>query len=203
MTQPTSTATNVNWQATRQETMRALVWRRFRKHKPAMFCAAVLAVIVLGCVFVPLILGYDAYNAPVELRRQPPTLTHPFGTDELGRDLMMRIWVGGRVSLVIGVAAVFIAITIGTLVGAVAGFYGGKIDNVLMRFNDFMLSIPNLFVLLIVAQLLRSLNLPEISGGPVPIIAIIGALSWMGAARLVRGQFLSLKAKEFVDAARV
>ncbi len=183
--------------------MRALVWRRFRKHKPAMFSAAVLALIVIGCVFVPLVLGYDPYNAPVELRRQPPALTHLFGTDELGRDLMMRIWVGGRVSLVIGVAAVFIAITIGTLVGAVAGFYGGKIDNVLMRFNDFMLSIPNLFILLIVAQLLRSLNLPEISGGPVPIIVIIGALSWMGAARLVRGQFLSLKAKEFVDAARI
>jgi peptide/nickel transport system permease protein len=205
MTQITSTATNLNWQvqASRQESMRALVWRRFRKHKPAMFSAAVLAVIVLGCVFVPLILGYDAYNAPVELRRQPPTLPHPFGTDELGRDLMMRIWVGGRVSLVIGVAAVFIAITIGTFVGAVAGFYGGKIDNALMRFNDFMLAIPNLFILLIVAQLLRSLNLPEISGGPLPIIVIIGALSWMGAARLVRGQFLSLKAKEFVDAARI
>jgi peptide/nickel transport system permease protein len=205
MTQITSTATNLNWQvqASRQESMRALVWRRFRKHKPAMFSAAVLAVIVLGCVFVPLILGYDAYNAPVELRRQPPTLPHPFGTDELGRDLMMRIWVGGRVSLVIGVAAVFIAITIGTFVGAVAGFYGGKIDNVLMRFNDFMLAIPNLFVLLIVAQLLRSLNLPELSGGPLLIIVIIGALSWMGAARLVRGQFLSLKAKEFVDAARI
>lgn len=183
--------------------MRALVWRRFRKHKPAMFSAVVLALIVIGCVFVPLVLGYDPYNAPVELRRQPPALTHLFGTDELGRDLMMRIWVGGRVSLVIGVAAVFIAITIGTLVGAVAGFYGGKIDNVLMRFNDFMLAIPNLFILLIVAQLLRSLNLPELSGGPVLIIVIIGALSWMGAARLVRGQFLSLKAKEFVDAARV
>ncbi|MBM3131165.1 MAG: ABC transporter permease [Chloroflexi bacterium] len=183
--------------------MRALVWRRFRKHKPAMFSAAVLAVIVLGCVFVPLILGYDPYNAPVELRRQPPSLTHLFGTDELGRDLMMRIWVGGRVSLVIGVAAVFIAITIGTLVGAIAGFYGGKIDNALMRFNDFMLAIPNLFILLIVAQLLRSLNLPELSGGPLLIIVIIGALSWNGAARLVRGQFLSLKAKEFVDAARM
>ncbi|MEW5718463.1 MAG: ABC transporter permease [Chloroflexota bacterium] len=205
MTTTTQTIGKVTWQARggRQETMRALVWRRFRKHKPAMFSAVVLALIVIGCVFVPLVLGYDPYNAPVELRRQPPALTHLFGTDELGRDLMMRIWVGGRVSLVIGVAAVFIAITIGTLVGAVAGFYGGKIDNVLMRFNDFMLAIPNLFILLIVAQLLRSLNLPELSGGPVLIIVIIGALSWMGAARLVRGQFLSLKAKEFVDAARV
>jgi peptide/nickel transport system permease protein len=195
----------VNWEARggRQESMAAKTWRRFRKHKPAMIGAALLALIVIGCVFVPLILGYDPYNAPVELRRQPPSLAHLFGTDELGRDLMMRIWVGGRVSLIIGVAAMLISISLGTLVGAVAGFYGGWIDTLLMRFNDFMLSIPNLFVLLLVAQLLRTMNLPEISGGPLPIIVIIGALSWMGAARLVRGQFLSLKAKEFVDAARV
>lgn len=183
--------------------MRAITWRRFRKHKPAMLSLVVLAVIVGGCVLAPLILGYDPYNAPVEIRRQPPSSAHLFGTDELGRDLMMRIWVGGRVSLVIGVAAMLISIWIGTLVGAVAGFYGGWIDNGLMRFNDFMLSIPNLFILLLCAQLLRTLNLPEISGGPIPIIIIIGALSWMGAARLVRGQFLSLKAKEFVDAARM
>ena len=168
-----------------------------------MISLVVLAVIVGGCVLAPLILGYDPYNAPVEIRRQPPSSANLFGTDELGRDLMMRIWVGGRVSLVIGVAAMLISIWIGTLVGAVAGFYGGWIDNGLMRFNDFMLSIPNLFILLLCAQLLRTLNLPEISGGPIPIIVIIGALSWMGAARLVRGQFLSLKAKEFVEAARM
>jgi peptide/nickel transport system permease protein len=131
------------------------------------------------------------------------SFAHLFGTDELGRDLLMRIWVGGRVSLLIGVSAMLISIFIGTIVGAVAGFYGGWIDNLLMRFTDFMLSIPTLFILLLVAQLLRTMNVPEISGGPVPIIVIIGALSWMGAARLVRGQFLSLKAKEFVEAARV
>jgi len=195
----------VNWEARggRQESMVTMTWRRFRKHKPAMFSAAILALIVIGCLFAPLILGYDPYNAPVELRRQPPSLAHLFGTDELGRDLMMRIWVGGRVSLIIGVAAMSISITIGTFVGAIAGFYGGTVDTLLMRFNDLMLSIPNLFVLLLVAQLLRTMNLPEISGGPLPIIVIIGALSWMGVARLVRGQFLSLKAKEFVDAARV
>ncbi len=195
----------VNWEARggRQESMAAMTWRRFRKHKPAMFSAAILTIIVVGCVFVPLIFGYDPYNAPVELRRQPPSIAHLFGTDELGRDLLMRIWVGGRVSLIIGVAAMLLSITIGTFVGAVAGFYGGKVDTLLMRFNDFMLSIPQLFILLLVAQLLRTMNLPEISGGPLPIIVIIGALSWMGAARLVRGQFLSLKAKEFVDAARV
>jgi len=186
-----------------QKSLRAIVWRRFRKHKPAMFSALILTLIVLGCIFVPLILGYDPYNAPVELRRQPPSAAHLFGTDELGRDLLMRIWAGGRVSLMVGVAAMSLAIIIGTLIGALAGYYGGVIDIVLMRFTDFMLSIPNLFLLLIVAQLLRSMNIPELSGGPVPIIAIIGALSWTGAARLVRGQFLALKNKEFVDAAKI
>jgi len=205
MTTSTQSIGQVNWEARggRQESMLALTWRRFRKHKPAMFSAAILAIIVVGCVFVPLIFGYDPYNAPVELRRLPPALTHLFGTDELGRDLMMRIWVGGRVSLIIGVAAMVLSITIGTFVGAVAGFYGGTVDTLLMRFNDFMLSIPQLFLLLLVAQLLRTMNLPEISGGPLPIIVIIGALSWMGAARLVRGQFLSFKAKEFVEAAQM
>jgi len=183
--------------------MLALMWRRFTKHKPAMLSLLILAIIVVGCVLAPLVVGYDPYNAPVELRRQPPSLAHLFGTDELGRDLLMRIWVGGRVSLVIGVAAMVISISIGTLVGALAGFYGGWLDNGLMRFNDFMLALPHLFILLLAAQLLRTLNVPEISGGPLPIIVIIGALSWMGAARLVRGQFLSLKAKEFVEAARV
>ena len=205
MTVTTHKIEPASWDTRRntQESMLALTWRRFRKHKPAMVSALILVLIVVGCVLVPLIVGYDPFNAPVELRRQPPSPAHLFGTDELGRDLLMRIWVGGRVSLLVGVAAMSLAILIGTLVGAIAGFYGGWIDNVLMRFNDFMLSIPQLFILLLVAQLLRSMNIPELSGGPLPIITIIGLLSWTGAARLVRGQFLSLKNKEFVDAARM
>ena len=103
----------------------------------------------------------------------------------------------------IGIMTMVIAISIGTFIGSVAGFYGGRIDNLLMRFTDFMLAIPQLFILLIFAQLLRSTNNPMLSGGPLPIIVIIGILSWPGAARLVRGQFLSLKNKEFVEAARM
>ena len=202
-TAPISFDSQPNTRRNQQESLRAIVGRRYRKHKPAMISTLALAIIILGCLFVPQILGYDPYNAPVELRRQPPSVEHFFGTDELGRDLLMRIWVGGRVSLAVGIAAMSLAILIGTIIGAIAGYYGGKIDIALMRFTDFMLSIPNLFLLLIVAQLLRSMNIPEISGGPLPIIVIIGALSWTGAARLVRGQFLSLKNKEFVEAARV
>jgi peptide/nickel transport system permease protein len=186
-----------------QETMSAMVWRRFRKHKPALFGLALLASIVLLCVFMPWITNYDSTVTNVLAMRKPPSAEHIFGTDELGRDLFMRLCEGGRVSLVIGIATMAVAISIGTLVGSVAGYYGGRIDNLLMRLTDYVLSIPQLFLLLIFAQLIRSTNDPALSGGPLPIIFIVGILAWTGTARLVRGQFLSLKAKEFVDAARM
>ncbi len=186
-----------------QETMRAMIWRRFRKHKPAVAGLATIALIAVLCIIVPWAARYDPLRTHVELIRQPPSLSHIFGTDELGRDLFVRLCHGGRISLLIGLATMLVSITIGTLIGATAGFYGGRIDNILMRFTDFVLSIPQLFLLLLFAQLLRTTNNPVLSGGPLPIIVIIGILSWPGAARLVRGQFLSLKSKEFVDAARM
>ena len=180
--------------------LRRLVFNRFLKHKPAVIGSVTIAVITLACVLVPILLQYDP-RSNVEQIRNPPSLEHIFGTDELGRDLLMRIWVGGQVSLRIGFATMLLAISIGTVVGSVSGFYGGWLDAVLMRFTDFMLTIPTLFLLLIFAQLLRSTNRPEISGSEVPIIIIISILSWMGIARVVRGQFLSLKKKEFVESA--
>src|SRR5947209_17036375 len=186
-----------------QRSLRALVWRRFLKHRPAVLGLCVSVCIVLGCILMPWIFNYDAGRTQVDIIRDPPSPAHLFGTDELGRDLLVRLWDGGRVSLLIGVATMAIAITLGTLVGALAGYYGKFLDQVLMRCTDFMLSIPQLFLLLIFAQLLRSTNNPQLSGGPLPIIVIIGVLSWMPVARLVRGQFLSLKQMEFVEAARM
>ena len=183
--------------------MRAMVWRRFRKHTLALTGLIVMIAFVVLCIFIPLITNYDPGKTHLDIMREPQTAAHIFGTDELGRDLFVRLWDGGRISILIGVATMLIAITIGTLIGSIAGFYGGNIDNVLMRFTDFMLSIPQLFLLLIFAQLLRSTNNPAISGGPMPIIIIIGVLVWPPVARLVRGQFLSLKAKEFVEAAKM
>jgi len=180
-----------------------MVWRRFRKHKLALAGLVVMIAFVLLCLLVPWITNYDPGKTHLDEIREAPSAAHIFGTDELGRDMFVRLWDGGRISILIGVATMLIAITIGTTLGAVAGFYGGRIDNLLMRFTDFMLSIPQLFLLLILAQLLRSTNNPAISGGPVPIIIIIGVLVWPPVARLVRGQFLSLKAKEFVEAARM
>jgi peptide/nickel transport system permease protein len=183
--------------------MRTMVWRRFRKHKLALAGLGVMTLFVALCIFIPWATQYDPGKTHLDVMRQAPSAAHIFGTDELGRDLFIRLWDGGRISIMIGLATMLIAITIGTLIGATAGYYGGHIDNLLMRFTDYMLSIPQLFLLLILAQLLRSTNNPAISGGPIPIIIIIGVLVWPPVARLVRGQFLSLKAKEFVEAARM
>ena len=201
----TPTTVNVDWQARMrpQQSWSAMVWRRFRKHKPALLGLGVISTFVVLCFLVPLVTNYDAGKTHLDIMREPPTAEHIFGTDELGRDLFVRLWDGGRISILIGVATMLIAITIGTTIGSIAGFYGGRIDNFLMRFTDYMLAIPQLFLLLIFAQLLRSTNNPTISGGPTPIIIIIGILVWPPVARLVRGQFLSLKAKEFVEAARM
>ncbi len=205
MSQLTPTAIAVDWSKRMrpQESMRAKIWRRFRKHRLAFTSLYVIIAIIALCTIVPWAANYDAGKTNLDLIREPPSLEHIFGTDELGRDLFVRLWDGGRISILIGVATMMIAISIGTLIGSVAGFYGGRVDNVLMRFTDYMLSIPQLFLLLIFAQLLRSTNNPTLSGGPAPIIVIIGVLVWPPIARLVRGQFLSLKAKEFVEAARM
>jgi len=203
--QLSSTTLTTDWasRSRPQESMRAMVWRRFRKHKPAVAGLAVIVLFVLLCLLVPWLTNYDPGKTNLDVMREPPSAEHIFGTDELGRDLFVRLWDGGRISILIGVATMLIAITIGTTIGALAGFYGGRTDNLLMRFTDFMLSIPQLFLLLIFAQLLRSTNNPTLSGGPMPIIIIIGILVWPPVARLVRGQFLSLKAKEFVEAAKM
>src|SRR6185437_10609972 len=134
-----------------------------------------------------------------------PSFEHPFGTDDLGRDLLARTMLGGRVSMAVGVVAVLIAITLGTLIGAVAGFFGGRLDSALMRVTDLFLALPVLPFLLMVTYLfrdpLRKVFGPEV-GIFLLIVTVIGALNWMTLARLVRASFLSMKQKEFVEAAR-
>ena len=129
----------------------------------------------------------------VEMLDRPST-AHPMGTDELGRDLFTRILHGGRVSLAVGFLAVALAVSIGSTVGAVAGFYGGWVDNVLMRLVDFMIALPSIFVLILLATIYGT--------NPVTLVLVIGGLRWMGTARQVRGAFLSLREREFVEAAR-
>ena len=180
-----------------------MAWGRFRRHRMALAGLAVIAVFALASAAPRLASPYDPQASDLDHRLAAPTWAHPMGTDDLGRDLLTRILYGGRVSLTIGVAAMALAVTLGAAVGAVAGFYGGWVDNVLMRLTDLVLSFPQLFVLIVLALVLRNLALPVLRGaGVLPIVLVIAVTSWMPVARLVRATFLSLREATFVEAAR-
>lgn len=180
-----------------------LAWDRFRRHGMALAGLTVIAAFALASAAPRLASPYDPQASDLDHRLAAPTWAHPMGTDDLGRDLLTRILYGGRVSLTIGVAAMALAVTLGTAAGAVAGFYGGWVDNVLMRLTDLVLSFPQLFVLIVLALVLRNLALPVLRGaGVLPIVLVIAVTSWMPVARLVRATFLSLREATFVEAAR-
>src|SRR5215475_3196020 len=180
-------------------------WRQFRRHRLAMFGVIVLALLLIMTVFGPLVYRQSPDTIDYSASLQPPSLQHPFGTDDLGRDLLARAMLGGRVSMSVGVVAVLIAITLGTVIGAMAGFFGGSTDSVLMRGTDLFLALPALPFLLMVTYLFRD-PLKKVFGPELGIflliVVVIGALNWMTLSRLVRASFLSLKQKEFVEAAR-
>ncbi len=190
-------------------TLAQLTWRRFRRHKMALFGAVMLILLVLysfgGAIFISE--EYANFN-DTKLILQPPSREHPFGTDTVGRDILARTIYGGQISLLIGLTAMLVETVVGVLIGAVAGYYGGIIDSVLMRFTEAMFNIPSLLLLLVMAKFFGG-KIPNLtvlgrtfSGSVVVIILIIGLTSWMYLARIVRAQFLSLKQHEFVLAAR-
>ena len=172
-----------------------LAFERFRAHRPALAGIALISLLAILSAAVPLISPYDPERTALLLIYEPPSPTHPFGTDGLGRDLATRILYGGRVSLSVGLLAVTVAVTFGTLVGMVAGYYGRWIDNVLMRFVDLMYSIPQLYLLLVIGVLVKGMTVGV-------LIIVLGLLRWMTTSRQVRAQFLSLKHRDFVEAAR-
>jgi peptide/nickel transport system permease protein len=177
------------------DSMASLVWRRFRRHRLALAGLAILATLAALAFGVPLFVPEAAANRLVVTEiQQPPSLAHPFGTDDVGRDIFLRSIFGGQVSLRIGFLAALLSVTIGIAVGAVAGYNQSWIDNGLMRFTDALLSIPTLFILIVLTQ---------VFGQSIAVITIvIGLLSWMGVSRLVRANVLSLKQQDFVLAAR-
>jgi len=189
-----------------QQTMRQLVWRSYRRHKPAMIGTTVILIFALTAIFAPYISPWDPVKTNLDAMLQPPSAEHIMGTDELGRDLLTRILYGGRVSLSIGVMAMALAVVVGAIVGGVAGFYGGWVDNILMRFTDMMLAFPSLFILIILSLALRDIPIEALRGtafaSVFSIVLVIAVLAWMRVARLVRASFLSLKEKEFIEAAR-
>jgi peptide/nickel transport system permease protein len=180
-------------------------WRRFRRHRLALASAALLLTLLFALCLGPLIwpVPINAIDFTAHLRG--PSLGHPLGTDDLGQDLLARLLYGGRISMAVGIAAMLVAVIVGVFVGAVAGSARGSVDLALMWLCDLFLSLPQLPVLLLIIYLfqdsLRKLVGQEI-GTFALIVAVIGGFRWMSIARLVRAQFLSLREKEFVEAAR-
>jgi len=202
MTHATATQIALTRAAQRQDTLYSIAWRHFRKHKPALAGTFVLALLVLSAIFIPIVTNYDPGKTHLLEKYMPPSLEHPMGTDGLGRDMLIRSMDGGRISLLVGLSAMLLAITFGTLVGALGGFYGGIVDNSLMRFADIMLTMPTLFIAIVLMQLLRAGVIPFLSAGIMPIVIVIAVTRWMGVSRLVRASYLSIKEKEFIEAAR-
>jgi peptide/nickel transport system permease protein len=180
----------------------AMVWSRFRRHPGAIAGMIMLSLIVIASLLAPLS-PYDPLASDLSARAQAPSLAHPFGTDALGRDLLTRALYGGRISLTVGSLVVLIALAIGVPVGSLAGYFGGWVDNLLMRVTDAMLALPTLLVLILLSAILREVDLPFVKKNDVLTIAlVIGFLSWMPLARLVRAAFLTLREMDFVKASR-
>ena len=168
-------------------------WLRLRKNRLAVFGGAALAFVALACFVGPFLSPYGYEEQNLDLGASAPSAAHWLGTDTLGRDLLVRLLYGGRVSLGVGLAATFVALTIGVVYGAVAGYSGGKRDAFMMRAVDIMYSLPfTIFVILLMVFFGRNIIL---------LFVAIGAVEWLTMARIVRGQVMSVKRMEFIEAA--
>jgi peptide/nickel transport system permease protein len=180
-------------------------WRRFRRHKLAMASVVILGLLILGVVVGPWFWPVPINDIDFSAQLQGPSWAHPFGTDDLGQDILARMMYGGRISLAVGLAAMVVATTVGVVIGALAGMSRKIADPVLMWVTDLFLSLPQLPLLLLVIYLFREQlkAVFGVEGGVfILIVVVIGGLRWMPVARLVRAQFLSLREKEFVEAAK-
>lgn len=199
----------------------ALAVRRFRKHRMAMAGLWLLGFLLLYVTFAGFFV--HGYCTPLSqelkgeawancnitsIKLQPPSVLNPMGTDVIGRDILARTVYGGQISMLIGISAAFVEVLLGALIGAVAAYYGGWVDGILMRFTEAMLNIPSLFLLIIGARFfgrdMPSINIMgrELTGSVIVIVLIIGATSWMYLARIVRANILSLREMDYVSAAR-
>lgn len=191
--------------------VRAILFRRFLQHRLALF--SLILLILLGALAaaapaVESLLGVDANQVNLLALKQPPSLAHPMGTDELGRDLMVRLLYGGQISLLVAIVTALFAAVIGTVIGVIAGYYGGPLDALLMRFTDGVIALPLLPLLIVLAAVdLSKTGLPDslVASDNVSlyrIVILISLVGWTTVARLVRGATLSMKTREFVRAAR-
>ena len=180
------------------------VWNEFKNHKGALAGAIIFALIVILVLLGPFVWPYEANGINIRIRNQGPSLAHPLGTDQLGRDTLARIMAGGRTSITVGLTAMLLSLFLGTLIGVVAGYFK-KLDSALMRFTDLFLSLPLLPLLLVMMLLFReplSTSFGPERGMFILIVMSIGITSWMPTARIVRGDVLAIKEREFILAAR-
>jgi oligopeptide transport system permease protein len=168
---------------------------RFMRNKAAMVSLCILFLIVLSVIFVPMLSQHAFDDTDWYAMHAAPSAEHWFGTDSLGRDLFVRTFIGGRISMMVGVMGAFVAVLIGTLYGAASGFIGGRTDRVMMRVLEILYAIPFMFLVIVLVTFFgRDIIL---------IFVAIGAIAWLDMARIVRGQTLSLRGKEFIEAAHV
>ena len=180
------------------------VWNEFKNHKGALAGAIIFVLIVILVLLGPFVWPYEANGINIRIRNQGPSLAHPLGTDQLGRDTLARIMAGGRTSITVGLTAMLLSLFLGTLIGVVAGYFK-KLDSALMRFTDLFLSLPLLPLLLVMMLLFReplSTSFGPEKGMFILIVVSIGITSWMPTARIVRGDVLAIKEREFILAAR-
>ncbi len=170
-------------------------WRRFRQNKIALAALMMLTLLIIMVIFGPMISGYT-YDVGVGADRNlPPSAQHWFGTDELGRDSFTRIWIGGRVSIIIGITGALISMVVGSIYGAVSAYAGGTVDNLMMRIVEVLSSVPYLLVVILIQVFFQERNI----GTMIFALTLTG---WLGMARMVRGQLLSLKNQDFIMAAQ-
>jgi len=179
------------------------VWVRYRRHKLALFGTVILLILMLGTFIGPMVYTVSPEYIDILNSSLPPGAGHPLGTDDLGRDTLARNLTGGRISLAVGIVAMLVAMVFGTFIGILSGYFDA-LDNPLMRFTDLMLALPQLPLLLVIIMLFRDTLRAWLGlelGIFVLVVAVIGLLGWMPTARVVRGTVLSLKRKEFIEAA--
>jgi len=197
-----STVVSLSSSTPANRSMGRLIWKRFLRHPGAVAGMIVLGLLVLAVLCAGLS-PYNPESSDMTNRYAPPSWQHPMGTDALGRDLLTRVLYGGRISLAVGFSVVVITLLIGVPIGALAGYFGGWVDNILMRITDASLTLPSLLVLILLSAVLREVNAPFLEKNPVlTIAAVIGLLSWMSVARLVRAVYISIREQDFVIATR-
>ena len=174
------------------------MWRRWRANRMALWCGAVFAAVAIACFLGPPVagaLGVDGTSIDPQLGASPPSAAHWFGTDTLGRDMLVRVMIGGRIAILVALVTTAIAVAIGVTYGAIAAYAGGRIDNLMMRVVDALYGFPTVVFIIVVMAVTGARSL-------VALFALIGAISWLTMARITRGQVLVLRASEFVEAAR-